>query len=62
MPSRREVALGLSEEILEDLEMSRIPAPDVLKKVSRLARLLDDTEKQRWIYYEMSGYDLRARV
>lgn len=54
--NRRDLALELAEELLTDIEYSRIPASDVLKKVTRLARLLDDTDALAWLSYEMNGY------
>lgn len=54
--SRREAALQLSEEVLDDIELNRLGAPEVLKKTSRLARLLDDTSATEWLAFEMHGY------
>lgn len=54
--SRREAALDLSEELLDDIELSRLPAPEIVKKTSRLARLLDDVEAMAWLKYEVEGY------
>jgi AbiTii len=54
--SRHEEALGLADELLADIELSRIPPIDAARKTSRLARLLDDTEALRWLHYEINGY------
>lgn len=55
-PSRRGTALELAADLLTDIELSRIPAPEILKKTSRLARLLDDTDAIEWLNYEVHGY------
>ncbi|MER6405033.1 hypothetical protein ABT269_16170 [Streptomyces viridosporus] len=54
--SRRGEALALSEELLSDIELSRIPAQDIARKASRLARLIDDFDAIEWLSYEISGY------
>jgi hypothetical protein len=54
--SRRAEALQLSEELLSDIELSRLPPTAIVRKVSRLARLLDDTEAMNWLRYETAGY------
>ncbi len=40
--SQREEALALAQELLTDIELSRISAVNIARKTSRLARLLDD--------------------
>lgn len=54
--SRRDTALELATDLLADIELSQIPAPEILRKTSRLARLLDDTEAMAWLNYEIQGY------
>ncbi|MFD3731464.1 hypothetical protein [Streptomyces sp. NPDC058632] len=54
--SRRNEALKLSEDLLSDIELTRIPAQDIARKASRLARLIDDFEAIEWLSYEVSGY------
>ncbi|MFF7866187.1 hypothetical protein ACFZCT_06960 [Streptomyces qaidamensis] len=54
--SRRNEALKLSEDLLSDIELARIPAQDIARKASRLARLIDDFEAIEWLNYEVSGY------
>lgn len=56
MKSRRETALELATELLQDIEESRISAADIIKRASRLARLLDDTDAVAWLSREMAGY------
>jgi hypothetical protein len=57
-PSRAALreALGLSEEILRNIELSEIPLANIALKTSRLARLLNDDEQQLTMQYEVSGY------
>lgn len=56
MSERRRAAAQLCEELLDDLELSRLPAPALVKKTSRLARFLDDWEVLEWLAHEVSGY------
>jgi len=53
---RHETSLQLAEELLSDIELSRLPAPQVVLKGSRLARLVRDEEAQEWLGYEINGY------
>jgi hypothetical protein len=53
---RRAEALRLAEELLTDIECSRLPPTDLAKRASRLARLLDDTEAMTWLRFEVAGY------
>lgn len=48
--------LELTEDILTDLELSRIPFEQICLKVSRLGRLLGDTNIIKWIKFELTGY------
>jgi hypothetical protein len=54
--SRREEGLILAEELLTDIELARLPAMEVARKTSRLARLLDDADAMQWLGYEIAGY------
>ena len=49
-------ALELSEEILKNIELSEIPLTNIVLKVSRLARILNDFEYQKIMEYEAGGY------
>lgn len=40
-------ALNISEELLTDIELSRLPLANIALKGSRLARLLNDFDYQR---------------
>jgi hypothetical protein len=54
--SRREEALVLSEELLADIELDRIDPMALVRRTSRLARLLDDAPAMQWLSYEITGY------
>jgi hypothetical protein len=56
-PSRRAEALRLSEELLEDIELARLPPADIARKASRLARLLDDADAMAWLRREVGGFE-----
>lgn len=51
-----EQAFNLSEEILQNIELTEIPLTNIALKTSRLARLLNDFEYQKIFQYEASGY------
>jgi hypothetical protein len=54
--SNLKTAKELSEGILEDIEVHQVPVSQVLMKTKRLARLLHDSDAQKWIDYELTGY------
>lgn len=56
MTDRRSAALALCEDLLSDIELSRVSPPAAIKKASRLARLLDDRETLRWLELELQGF------
>jgi len=56
--TRRAQALALAEEILADIELSRIPPIEVARKTYRLARVLDDQDAIEWLRFEVNGYKL----
>ena len=56
MESKRSESLKLSEEILADIELSNLPPTALVRKTSRLARLLDDTVAMSWLRHETTGY------
>ncbi|HEX6711597.1 MAG TPA: hypothetical protein VF068_14805 [Rubrobacter sp.] len=57
-PSRKALseALGLSSEILKNIELSELPLTNIALKASRLARLLNDFDIQRIMAFEVGGY------
>lgn len=56
MSSKRDAALKLAEELLDDIELRRLNPIDIARKTSRLARILNDVDAMFWLYYEVSGY------
>src|SRR6266516_964725 len=48
--------VSLARELLDDIELSRLPPEQLLLKKSRLARLLGDKHAQTWIRFELDGY------
>ncbi len=48
--------VALARDLLDDIELSRLPPEQLLLKASRLARLLGDTRTQKWLRYELDGY------
>jgi len=55
--SGSEHILELAKDLLDDIELSRLSAENLLLKASRLARLVGSEEIRQWISYEMSGYN-----
>ena len=49
--------IELCEELLDDIELSRINSEAILLKATRLARLSGSDEIRQWLKYEMSGYN-----
>jgi hypothetical protein len=56
VPSRREEALSLADELLADIELARLAPGEIARKSFRLARLLDDAEAMTWLRFEVGGY------
>jgi hypothetical protein len=48
---------ALAKELLDDIELSRLPAESLLLKSSRLARWVGSDEIKYWISLEMQGYN-----
>lgn len=60
--SRSEHILNLSKELLDDIELSRVPCEALLLKASRLARWVGSEEIKAWLYYEMHGFNSQDTV
>jgi hypothetical protein len=50
------MAKELSNVILVDLEINQLPISQSLMKIKRLARMLRDSDAQKWLDYEIMGY------
>lgn len=61
-PQALEEALSLSEAILADIELVRIPLSSVALKASRLARLLNDHDYEQIMIYEAGGYPIEQGI
>jgi len=48
--------LALARELVDDIELSRLPAEALLLKASRLARFMANDSAQAWLALERSGY------
>jgi hypothetical protein len=53
-------ALKLAEELLADIELTRLSPEQCILKGVRLARLASDEDAQIWLGYELHGYDTAA--
>lgn len=56
MSSKMQIMLGVSEEILSDLESESISLEKILSKCKKLARMRDDFEAIDWFTLELHGY------
>jgi hypothetical protein len=54
--SEAEHILALSRELLDDIELDKLPSDKLLLKANRLARLSGSEEVRKWLSFEMSGY------
>jgi hypothetical protein len=54
--------LELSGEILDDLELDRIPLSKLIMKANRLARLAGSDEIKAWLEYETQGYNISEPI
>jgi hypothetical protein len=54
--SKSEHVFALVQELLDDIELSRLGPEALLLKASRLARLAGTDEDQTWLEYELTGY------
>ncbi|MEC7818752.1 MAG: hypothetical protein VX454_08805 [Pseudomonadota bacterium] len=59
MPTTSEAAyiLELSTELLDDIELDRLPPDKLILKANRLARLAGSEEVRQWLSFEMRGYN-----
>lgn len=55
MDNKGKHIFALAQELMDDIELSRLPAEALILKCSRLARLYGDSETQEWLGFEMSG-------
>ena len=46
----------LAKELLDDIELSRLPDESLILRATRLARLINSEEIQSWLQYELKGY------
>lgn len=56
MQSKSEHILSLANELMDDIELSRIDAQAILLKTTRLARYVDNQEIRQFLKFEMEGY------
>jgi AbiTii-like protein len=59
-PSKSEHVIALAKELLDDIELSRLPSEALLLKTMRLARLTGSQDARRWLILEMIGYNESA--
>lgn len=46
----------LAKDLVDDIELSRLPPEQLLLKAARLARLVDDQQTAKWLKFELNGY------
>ena len=59
MPTTDQAAyiLELSSELLDDIELDRLPSDKLILKANRLARIAGSEEIRQWLSFEMRGYN-----
>jgi hypothetical protein len=60
--SETEHVLSLTSDLLDDIELSRLPPERLILKVSRLARLKGSAETRTWLTHELEGYSEKSTV
>lgn len=60
--SKSEHVFSLAQELLDDIELSKLSAEALLLKATRLARLAGSEKIQNWLSYEMGGYNSRDNI
>ena len=60
--NRSEHIFILAQELLDDIELNRLSGEALLLKATRLARLVDSEQVQRWLEYELKGYNSRDEL
>ena len=48
--------ISLASELIDDIELSRLTPDQLLFKAYRLARICDNVDIRKWLYYELKGY------
>ena len=54
--SQSEHVLSLASDLLDDIELGRLPTEPLLLKVTRLARLTGSEETKQWLRFELNGF------
>jgi hypothetical protein len=60
--SKSEHIFSLAQELLDDIELSKLSAEALLLKATRLARLAGSEKIQHWLSYEMGGYNAQDKI
>jgi AbiTii-like protein len=62
LKNRQAEALTLSEDLLADIELVRMPAEQILLKAIRLARLIGDESTLEFLQLELHGYQFTSEA
>jgi len=54
--SKEQHIRSLARELIDDIELDRLPTPALVLKTVRLARLVEDAQTVQWLEFEMMGY------
>ena len=60
--TEEEHIIDLSKELIDDIELGRLPSDKLILKSSRLARLAGSEQIQQWLNYEMVGYNSSNKI
>src|SRR5438552_14370340 len=56
--SKNKAIVTLAQELLHDVELSRLSPESLLLRTMRLARLVDAVEPKKWLFCELAGYPI----
>lgn len=60
--NRSEHIFQLAQELLDDIELSRLSGEALILKATRLARLVNSEKIQSWLQYELRGYNSNDKL
>lgn len=60
--NRSEHIFQLAQELLDDIELSRLSGEALVLKATRLARLVNSEKIQSWLQYELKGYNSNDKL
>jgi hypothetical protein len=60
--NRNEHVFQLAQELLDDIELSKLSGEALILKATRLARFVNSEKIQSWLQYELRGYNFNDKL